>query len=382
MWHEARRSEKRVHEMMDAAKKRAERRAYQRARRAGDPTQLLRVAGSKLRLLHHSAVYQSAHLSGLSDEESLESFRVNWKAVQEQAGQCDVACHVAGLVEAVRLLALLLVTGHRVHKSPAPAAAAAAAAARPHGIDYSKWDDMDCTVAVMTKRGYRRGRETEEGVVEQEEAPIISLEKLGERRLWCRSRLRAILAAVDASTDARACRDAGAHAPAVAVAPDPAGASPAGACCWRCSSCWAAYRRAVSFAASLVLVARSSHFVTDSVEESHRIEKGLGCVQHVLSGGLEKAHAEEKGRGGAVGAVGRRGAADYMAEKDEQRREHLKGREWERYVDGMAWILQHGGGEGRGFRCSHCSEDGSSSSNIAVGTSGWTDGSSSGKVNG
>ncbi|CAI5986197.1 unnamed protein product [Closterium sp. NIES-65] len=164
----ARRSEKRVHEMMDAAKKRAERRAYQRARRAGDPTQLLRVAGSKLRLLHHSAVYQSAHLSGLSvtpststafassplplppsspspppppppphssrslsvivkgaahvggasvppqphfslafspprtDEESLESFRVNWKAVQEQAGQCDVACHVLRSLAGIR----------------------------------------------------------------------------------------------------------------------------------------------------------------------------------------------------------------------------------------------------------------------------------------
>ncbi|CAI7783292.1 unnamed protein product [Closterium sp. NIES-54] len=67
MWHEARRSEKRVHEMMDAAKKRAERRADQRSRRAGDPTQLLRVAGTKLRLAHDSAVYQSAQdLSGLS----------------------------------------------------------------------------------------------------------------------------------------------------------------------------------------------------------------------------------------------------------------------------------------------------------------------------
>ncbi|CAI5516077.1 unnamed protein product [Closterium sp. Naga37s-1] len=66
MWHEARRSEKRVHEMMDAAKKRAERRADQRSRRAGDPTQLLRVAGTKLRLAHDSAVYQSAQdLSGL-----------------------------------------------------------------------------------------------------------------------------------------------------------------------------------------------------------------------------------------------------------------------------------------------------------------------------
>ncbi|GJP33693.1 hypothetical protein CLOM_g18216 [Closterium sp. NIES-68] len=67
MWHEARRSERRVHEMMDAAKKRAERRAEQRSRRAGDPTQQLRVAGSKCRVAHDSAVYHSAQdLSGLS----------------------------------------------------------------------------------------------------------------------------------------------------------------------------------------------------------------------------------------------------------------------------------------------------------------------------
>ncbi|CAI6008864.1 unnamed protein product [Closterium sp. NIES-65] len=63
----------------------------------------------------------------LQGEESLESFGVNWKAVQEQAEQCDVAMfrvpvpefdqqkQVAGMVEAVRLLASLLVTGHRVH---------------------------------------------------------------------------------------------------------------------------------------------------------------------------------------------------------------------------------------------------------------------------
>ncbi|CAI5954381.1 unnamed protein product [Closterium sp. NIES-65] len=66
----------------------------------------------------------------LQGEESLESFGVNWKAVQEQAEQCDVAMfrvpvpefdqqkqvtRVAGMVEAVRLLASLLVTGHRVH---------------------------------------------------------------------------------------------------------------------------------------------------------------------------------------------------------------------------------------------------------------------------
>ncbi|CAI5499011.1 unnamed protein product [Closterium sp. Naga37s-1] len=63
----------------------------------------------------------------LQGEESLESFGVGWTSVQEQAEQCDVAMfrvpvpefdqqkQVAGMVEAVRLLASLLVTGHRVH---------------------------------------------------------------------------------------------------------------------------------------------------------------------------------------------------------------------------------------------------------------------------
>ncbi|CAI5506375.1 unnamed protein product [Closterium sp. Naga37s-1] len=63
----------------------------------------------------------------LQGEESMESFGVDWKAVQGQAEQCDVAMfrvpvpefdqqkQVAGMVEAVRLLASLLVTGHRVH---------------------------------------------------------------------------------------------------------------------------------------------------------------------------------------------------------------------------------------------------------------------------
>ncbi|GJP45607.1 hypothetical protein CLOM_g4977 [Closterium sp. NIES-68] len=63
----------------------------------------------------------------LQGEESMESFGVDWKAVQQRAEQCDVAMfrvpvpefdqqkQVAGMVEAVRLLASLLVTGHRVH---------------------------------------------------------------------------------------------------------------------------------------------------------------------------------------------------------------------------------------------------------------------------
>ncbi|CAI5535331.1 unnamed protein product [Closterium sp. Naga37s-1] len=42
-------------------------------------------------------------------------------------------------------------------------------------------------------------------------------------------------------------------------------------------------------------------------------------------------------------------------------RKHLNRPVWRRYVDGMAWILEHGGTERREFQCSHCSESGSSS---------------------
>ncbi|CAI7741965.1 unnamed protein product [Closterium sp. NIES-54] len=209
--------------------------------------------------------------------------------------------------------------------------------------------------------------------------------------------------------------------PAAAAAVPAASVSPAAwSCCWRCSSCWAAYRRAVSFAAFLVLVARCPRFVTLcrahastsmayppivsalgagrqrekdvfasmlvqilGVKENRDLEQGFGAaMQNLLSGGLEKAHAEKKGRAGrgvVGGSKGKRqmendgnlegswestdgGGKDGRDGKGGQWREHLKGRVWERYVDGMAWILEHGGGEGREFRCSHCSEGASSSS--------------------
>ncbi|CAI5496114.1 unnamed protein product [Closterium sp. Naga37s-1] len=148
------------------------------------------------------------------------------------------------------------------------------------------------------------------------------------------------------------------------------------------------------------------------VKESADLQEGFGFfVQHLLSGGLEKAHAEEKGRGEARGkgpekthgeegwtgkeaaekAQGEEGRADGEVmdrgggmEKEEEQggalasgaangaageggrggknaqwRENLNGRVWERYVDGMAWILEHGGGEGKEFRCSHCIDEGS-----------------------
>ncbi|CAM6085857.1 unnamed protein product [Calypogeia fissa] len=59
MWHEARRSEKKVHELMDAARKRSERRALFLAKRRGDPHQSLRLVGSRCRMHHDAAIYQA-----------------------------------------------------------------------------------------------------------------------------------------------------------------------------------------------------------------------------------------------------------------------------------------------------------------------------------
>lgn len=59
MWHEARRSEKKVHELMDAARKRSERRALFLAKRRGDPQQSLRLVGSRCRMHHDAAIYQA-----------------------------------------------------------------------------------------------------------------------------------------------------------------------------------------------------------------------------------------------------------------------------------------------------------------------------------
>ncbi|CAI5501213.1 unnamed protein product [Closterium sp. Naga37s-1] len=251
-----------------------------------------------------------------------------------------------------------------------------------------------------------------------------------------RSHLPAILAITDSATTA--------PAPATAAGSDAASGT------W--ATRWAAYRRAVSFAAFLMLVVRCPRVVnlrtvslyTHSaaypaimqlgatrqiendcfasmlvqvlgVKESADLQEGFGFfVQHLLLGGLEKAHAE--GRGGAEGeaaenAQGEEGRADGEVmdrgggmEKEEKQggdlarlivtqvdggggkdrgdkggpehrsdasrgderqssevnnasaggggsggkngqwRENLKGREWEKYVDGMAWILAHGGG--------------------------------------
>ncbi|KAL5714154.1 hypothetical protein ACHQM5_016153 [Ranunculus cassubicifolius] len=60
MWHEARRSEKKVHDLMDAARKRAQRRAVYLAKRRGDPHQSLMVVGSRSRTYKDDGLYQAS----------------------------------------------------------------------------------------------------------------------------------------------------------------------------------------------------------------------------------------------------------------------------------------------------------------------------------
>ncbi|XP_057768953.1 uncharacterized protein LOC130988981 [Salvia miltiorrhiza] len=59
MWHEARRSERKVHDMMDAARKRAQRRAIYLAKRRGDPQQSIQAVGSRCRIHRDDALYQA-----------------------------------------------------------------------------------------------------------------------------------------------------------------------------------------------------------------------------------------------------------------------------------------------------------------------------------
>ncbi|KAK1302888.1 hypothetical protein QJS10_CPB12g01655 [Acorus calamus] len=59
MWHEARRSERKVHDIMDAARKRAQRRAVYLAKRRGDPQQSLQVIGVRSRTYRDDGLYQA-----------------------------------------------------------------------------------------------------------------------------------------------------------------------------------------------------------------------------------------------------------------------------------------------------------------------------------
>ncbi|GMP31492.1 hypothetical protein CsSME_00005678 [Camellia sinensis var. sinensis] len=76
MWHEARRSEKKVHDMMDAARKRAQRRAVYLAKRRGDPQQSIQVLGSRSRMYRDDGLYQATQdQQGLYVYVSLNQFR-------------------------------------------------------------------------------------------------------------------------------------------------------------------------------------------------------------------------------------------------------------------------------------------------------------------
>lgn len=59
MWHEARRSERKVHDMMDAARKRAQRRAVYLAKRRGDPQQSIQAVGSRCRIYRDDTLYHA-----------------------------------------------------------------------------------------------------------------------------------------------------------------------------------------------------------------------------------------------------------------------------------------------------------------------------------
>ncbi|GAB2227341.1 hypothetical protein Droror1_Dr00009159 [Drosera rotundifolia] len=59
MWHEARRSERKVHDMMDAARKRAQRRAVYLAKRRGDPQQSIQVIGNRCKTHRDDGLYQA-----------------------------------------------------------------------------------------------------------------------------------------------------------------------------------------------------------------------------------------------------------------------------------------------------------------------------------
>ncbi|POO02804.1 Suppressor of white apricot N-terminal domain containing protein [Trema orientale] len=60
MWHEARRSERKVHDMMDAARKRAQRRAVFLAKRRGDPQQSIQLVGTRCRMYRDDGLYQAS----------------------------------------------------------------------------------------------------------------------------------------------------------------------------------------------------------------------------------------------------------------------------------------------------------------------------------
>ncbi|KAF7828730.1 CLK4-associating serine/arginine rich protein [Senna tora] len=74
MWHEARRSERKVHDMMDAARKRAQRRAVYLAKRRGDPQQSIQAIGIRCRTYRDDGLYQA-----IQDQQGL----IPWNGKQD-----------------------------------------------------------------------------------------------------------------------------------------------------------------------------------------------------------------------------------------------------------------------------------------------------------
>ncbi|KAM1091244.1 hypothetical protein ACFX2J_018551 [Malus domestica] len=85
MWHEARRSERKVHDMMDAARKRAQRRAVFLAKRRGDPQQSIQVVGSRCRMCRDDGLYQAAEdqqgLIPWNGKQDVLIDRFDWRAL-------------------------------------------------------------------------------------------------------------------------------------------------------------------------------------------------------------------------------------------------------------------------------------------------------------
>ncbi|CAI7815440.1 unnamed protein product [Closterium sp. NIES-54] len=199
---------------------------------------------------------------------------------------------------------------------------------------------------------------------------------------------------------------AAATTPAALAAAAP---SVAWSCCWRCSSCWSAYRRAVNFSTFLMLLARSPRLVTLwkaqlisfestrpaivakmgasrqeekdcfasmlvqvlGVKESGDLKEGFGfSVQHLLSGGLEKEHAE--GRRGAGGKATEkaqrkgkgRGSAEEKGVEKAQGKGKGRGRAEEKGAE-----KTHGKGKGL-WQASHGKEDGRHGEDEAEGKAG------------
>ncbi|VAH91447.1 unnamed protein product [Triticum turgidum subsp. durum] len=74
MWHEARRSERKVHDLMDGARRRAQRRYAYLARRRGDPHQSLEVSGARCRVHRDDSLYQATE-----DQQGL----IQWNGKQD-----------------------------------------------------------------------------------------------------------------------------------------------------------------------------------------------------------------------------------------------------------------------------------------------------------